>query len=328
MRTRARFVSVVPNAGLPLMGPNGETIYPEGPEELARELAAFVRDFGVNVVGGCCGTTPAHIAALCAAVEAVVRKPRPDAERGEEVASAITAVALEQQPRPLIVGERINAQGSRKIKRLLLEDGYDDIVLVAREQVAGGAHVLDVCCALTERADEEAQMRELVRRLAQAIEAPLAIDTTELKVLEAALQNYPGRAIVNSVHLEAGRSKIDSVLPLAREHGAAVIALTIDESGMAKTAARKTEVARRIYDIAVGEYGLPPGALIFDALTFTLATGESEFLTSAVETIEGIRAHQARAAGAFSRRSAFRTYRSASSPTRAPRSTRSFSIIA
>ena len=288
-RARA-FVSVVPNAGLPLMGPNGETIYPEGPEELARELAAFVADFGVNVVGGCCGTTPAHIAALCAAVEAVVRKPRPVPERGEEVASAITAVALEQQPRPLIVGERINAQGSRKIKRLLLEDGYDDIVLVAREQVAGGAHVLDVCCALTERADEEAQMRELVRRLAQAIEAPLAIDTTEVKVLEAALQNYPGGAIVNSVHLEAGRSKIDSVLPLAREHGAAVIALTIDESGMAKTATRKTEVAKRIYDIAVGEHGLPPGALIFDALTFTLATGESEFLTSALETIEGIRA--------------------------------------
>jgi 5-methyltetrahydrofolate--homocysteine methyltransferase len=288
---RARtFVSVVPNAGLPLMGPNGETIYPEGPEELARELAAFVADFGVNVVGGCCGTTPAHVAALRDAVEAVVRKPRPAPERGEEVASAITAIALEQQPRPLIVGERINAQGSRKIKRLLLEDGYDDIVLVAREQLAEGAHVLDVCCALTERADEDAQMRELARRLAQAIEAPLAIDTTEVKVLETALQNYPGRAIVNSVHLEAGRAKIDTVLPLAREHGAAVIALTIDEIGMAKTAARKAEIAKRIYDIAVGEHGLPPGALIFDPLTFTLATGESEFLASALETIEGIRA--------------------------------------
>jgi 5-methyltetrahydrofolate--homocysteine methyltransferase len=284
------FVSVVPNAGLPLMGPNGETIYPEGPLELAAELVAFVRDFGVNIVGGCCGTTPDHIAALRDAVASVERKPRPILAPGEEVASAITAVALEQEPRPLIVGERINAQGSRKIKRLLLEDRYDDIVLVAREQVEGGAHVLDVCCALTERSDEDEQMRQLVRRLAQSIEAPLAIDSTEPAVLEVALQNYPGRAILNSVHLESGRAKMDAVLPLAREHGAAVVALTIDESGMAKTAARKVEVARRIYEIAVGEYGLPSGALIFDALTFTLATGEAEFAASAVETIEGIRA--------------------------------------
>jgi 5-methyltetrahydrofolate--homocysteine methyltransferase len=283
------FVSVIPNAGLPLMGPQGETIYPEGPQELAAELVAFVRDFGVEAVGGCCGTTPAHISALREAVAAVQRAKRSRAQRPQEVASAMTAISLEQQPRPLIVGERINAQGSRKIKRLLLDDRYDDIVLIAREQVEGGAHVLDLCCALTERPDEEVQMRELVRRLAQSIEAPLAIDSTEPKVLEAALQNYPGRAILNSVNLEAGRAKLDAVLPLAREHGAAVVALTIDESGMAKTAERKLEVARRIYDIAVGEYGLPPGALIFDDLTFTLATGEPEFLNSAVETIEGIR---------------------------------------
>ncbi|MGB8965846.1 MAG: methionine synthase [Candidatus Cybelea sp.] len=283
------FVSVIPNAGLPLMGPQGETIYPEGPEELARELAAFVGDFGVNVVGGCCGTTPEHIAALCDAVASVERKPRPQVERAQEVASAITAVGLEQTPRPLIVGERINAQGSRRIKRLLLEDHYDEIVLVAREQVEGGAHVLDVCCALTERPDEDEQMRQIVRSLAQSIEAPLMIDSTEPKVLQVALENYPGRAILNSVHLESGRLKMDAVLPLAREHGAAVVALTIDESGMAKTATRKLEVARRIYEIAVGEYEVPPGALIFDALTFTLATGEAEFLTSAIETIEGIR---------------------------------------
>ncbi|MBV9718558.1 MAG: methionine synthase [Candidatus Eremiobacteraeota bacterium] len=284
------FVSVVPNAGLPLMGPQGETIYPEGPEELAGELAGFVRDFGVDAVGGCCGTTPAHVAALRVAVESVQRKRRTALAGPQEAASAITAVALEQEPRPLIVGERINSQGSRKIKRLLLEDRYDDIVLIARDQVEGGAHLLDICCALTERSDESEQMRELARRLAQSIEAPLVIDSTEPSVLESALQNYPGRAILNSVHLEAGRAKIDLVLPLAREHGAAVVALTIDENGMAKTGARKLEVARRIYDIVVGEYGIPPGALIFDALTFTLATGEHEFASSAVETIEGIRA--------------------------------------
>ena len=204
----------------------------------------------------------------------------------------MTAVALEQRPRPLIVGERINSQGSRRIKRFLLDDDYDAIALVAREQVEGGAHVLDVCCALTERADEDAQMREVTRKLAQSIEAPLMLDSTEPGVLKTALQNYPGRAIVNSVHLEAGRSKIDVVLPLVLEHGAGVVALTIDESGMAKTVERKLAVARRIYDIVVGEFGLPPGALIFDDLTFTLATGEDEFRKSAVETIEGIRADQ------------------------------------
>ncbi len=292
------FVSVIPNAGLPLMGPKGETIYPETPEELAGELAAFVTDFGVNAVGGCCGSTPAHIRALRDALAKTIAAPRvipskrsgsKDEGRPQDVASAMTAVALEQQPRPLIVGERINAQGSRKIKRLLLEEKYDDVVLVAREQVEGGAHVLDVCCALTERPDEEVQMGEIVRRLAQSIEAPLMIDSTEPKVLEVALQHYPGRAILNSVHLESGRAKIDAVLPMAVEHGAAVVALTIDETGMAKTAERKLEVARRIHDIVVGEYGLPPGALIFDDLTFTLATGEAEFLSSAVETIEGIR---------------------------------------
>ena len=208
----------------------------------------------------------------------------------------MTAVSLEQEPRPLLVGERINSQGSRKIKRLLLEDNYDDIALVAREQVEGGAHVLDVCVALTERPDEDVQMREVVRKLAQSIEAPLMIDSTEPRVIEIALKNYPGRAIVNSVHLEAGRAKIDVVMPTVVEHGAAVVALTIDEVGMAKTAERKLEVARRIHEIVCGEYGLPPGALIFDDLTFTLATGEPEFLDSAVATIDGIRADQARAA--------------------------------
>ncbi|HET9030454.1 MAG TPA: methionine synthase [Candidatus Aquilonibacter sp.] len=286
------FVSVIPNAGLPLMGPKGETIYPESPEELAAELADFVKEFGVNVIGGCCGSTPAHITAIRERVSQITRRRErlalPDT-RPQFAASAMTGVALEQEPRPLLVGERINSQGSRKIKRLLLEDGYDDIMLVAREQVEGGAHVLDVCCALTERTDEDVQMRELVRRLAQSIEAPLMIDSTEPRVMQVALEHYPGRAILNSVHLEAGRAKMDVVLPLAVEHGAAVVALTIDESGMAKTAQRKLEVARRIHEIVVGEYGLPAGALIFDDLTFTLATGDPEFSTSAIETIEGIR---------------------------------------
>jgi len=289
----AQYVSVIPNAGLPLMGPKGETIYPESPEELAGELADFVREFGVNVVGGCCGSTPAHIRALRAAIDALeaegVRGRTPSPKPLQWAASAMTGVALEQEPRPLLVGERINSQGSRRMKRLLLADDYDSIGLVAREQVEGGAHVLDICVALTERTDEDVQMREVVRKLAQSIEAPLMIDSTEPKVVEVALQNYPGRAIVNSVHLEAGRAKMDVVVPLAKEHGAALVALTIDESGMAKTAQRKLDVAKRIHGIVCGEYGIPDGALVFDDLTFTLATGDQEFADSAVETIEGIR---------------------------------------
>lgn len=289
-----RPISVVPNAGLPLMGPKGETIYPQQPEELAAELADFVRQFGVNAIGGCCGTTPAHIAAIRRAVDDLeregIRGREPQPRPRQFVASAMTAAALEQEPRPLLVGERLNSQGSRKIKRMLLADDYDDIMLVAREQVEGGAHVLDVCCALTERVDEDEQMRILVRKLAQSVETPLMIDSTEPKVIEAALEANPGRAIVNSINLENGRGKVDSVMPLVKEHGAAVVALTIDEQGMAKTAERKLEIARRIHEIVTGEFEIPAGALIFDDLTFTLATGDEEYINSAVETIDGIRA--------------------------------------
>jgi 5-methyltetrahydrofolate--homocysteine methyltransferase len=292
-----RFISVIPNAGLPIMGPKGETIYLETPEELAEELSDFVREFGVNAIGGCCGTTPEHISAISDVVLSLskdgINGRIPTPKPTQFVASAMTAISLEQEPRPLLVGERINSQGSRKLKRLLLEEQYDDIAVLARDQVDGGAHVLDICCALTERTDEDEQMRTVVRKLAQSVEAPLMIDSTEPRVIKAALENYPGRAIINSVHLESGRAKVDSVLPMAKEHGAAVVALTIDESGMAKTRQRKAEVAQRIYDIVVGEYGLPPGALIFDDLTFTLATGDAEYIDSAVESIEGIRAIKA-----------------------------------
>jgi 5-methyltetrahydrofolate--homocysteine methyltransferase len=288
------YVSVIPNAGLPLMGSKGETIYPETPDEMAQALGAFVSDFGVNAIGGCCGTTPAHVAAFRATVDALARAGTrgrvPQAKPLQFAASAMTAVALVQDGSPLLIGERINAQGSRKIKRLLLEENYDEITLVAREQVEGGAHLLDVCTALTERTDEDAQMATIVKRLAQSVEAPLVIDSTEPRVIEAALKIYAGRAVVNSIHLENGRAKIDDVMPLVREAGAAVVALTIDESGMAKTAERKLAVARRIHDIVTTEFDLPPGALIVDALTFTLATGDPEFQHSAVETIEGIRA--------------------------------------
>ncbi|MGH2800828.1 MAG: dihydropteroate synthase, partial [Thermoleophilaceae bacterium] len=191
--------------------------------------------------------------------------------------------------RPTLVGERVNSQGSRKAKELLLADDYDGLVQVAEDQVTGGAHVLDVCVALTERQDEDEQMREVVKRIALSQPAPIQVDSTEPDVILAALEQIPGRAIVNSINLEAGRDKLDVVVPLAKAHGAAVIALTIDEVGMAKTADRKLEVARRIVELACDEHGLDREALIFDALTFTLTTGDEEWRPSAVETIEGIR---------------------------------------
>lgn len=284
-------ISVLPNAGLPL-NIDGKAVYPEKPAPFADALEAFVDDFGVSVVGGCCGSTPEHIRVLAERVRGKAPRRAP-VEYVPAVSSGMRAVALHQEPRPLLIGERVNAQGSRKVKGLLLADDYDGLVEVARDQVEGGAHVLDVCVALTERADEADMMRNVVRKLAMSVEAPLVFDSTEPAVLLEALRCYPGRAIVNSINLENGRVRCDAVLPMVVEHGAAVIALTIDPVGMAKTAARKLEVAQAIHAIACDEYGLPPEALIFDALTFTLATGEEEFNRSAVETIAGIKAIKA-----------------------------------
>jgi len=281
-------VHCIPNAGLPLQGPDGETIFPEEPEPLAATLGEFVERYGVGIVGGCCGTTPAHIAAIRERVGGRAPGERP-APGPIEVSSMMTSTALVQEPRPTLVGERVNSQGSRKAKELLLADDYDGLVQVAEDQVEGGAHVLDVCVALTERQDEDEQMAAVVKRVSLTQPAPIQVDSTEPEVLKAALETIPGRAIVNSINLEAGRDKADAVIPLAKAHGAALIALTIDEVGMAKTAERKVEIAERIRDIACEEHGLDPEALVFDALTFTLTTGDEEWKPSAVETIEGIR---------------------------------------
>jgi len=303
-------VACIPNAGLPVNTGIGEAIYPLEPEAMAEALHEFVTRFGVRIIGGCCGTTPAHLKAV---VETVNSSPPPfppfeggarggwvpaaggpgevESPRAREprISSAMRAITMRQDPAPLLIGERINSQGSRKVKRLLLEENYEEILAIAREQVESGAHALDVCVALTERQDEAEQMRKLVHLLSATVETPLVIDSTERDVIEAALKAAPGRVIINSINMERGRERIDAIVPLAKAHGAALIALTIDEQGMAKTAERKLEVARRIYDIVVGEYGLAPADLIFDALTFTLATGDAEFRRSAIETIEGIR---------------------------------------
>jgi 5-methyltetrahydrofolate--homocysteine methyltransferase len=281
-------VHCIPNAGLPLQGPDGETIFPEEPGPLAATLGEFVERYGVGIVGGCCGTTPEHIAAIGERVEGRVPGERP-APGPPQLSSMMTATPLVQEPRPTLVGERVNSQGSRKAKELLLADDYDGLVQVAEDQVEGGAHVLDVCVALTERQDEDEQMVAVVERVSLTQPAPIQVDSTEPEVIEAALEKIPGRAIVNSINLEAGPDKANVVVPLAVAHGAALIALTIDEVGMAKTAERKVEIAKRIRDLACEEHGLDPEALIFDALTFTLTTGDEEWKPSAVETIEGIR---------------------------------------
>src|SRR5918999_2691480 len=241
-------IHCIPNAGIPHQGPNGETIFPETPDQLSTVLGEFVERYGVNIVGGCCGTTPDHIYALKQRVHGRASSHRP-AARPRHVASMIAAAPLVQEPAPTLVGERVNSQGSRKAKELLLADDYDGLLQVAEDQVEGGAHVLDVCVALTERVDEGEQMRQVVKRISLSQPAPIQIDSTEPEVIETALEQIPGRAIVNSVNLEAGRDKLDKVVPIALAHGAALIALTIDEVGMAKTRERKLEVARRIHDL-------------------------------------------------------------------------------
>jgi 5-methyltetrahydrofolate--homocysteine methyltransferase len=289
-------VACIPNAGLPLQGPDGETIFPEKPGPLAEALGEFVERYGVGVVGGCCGTTPDHIRAIAERVDGCKFEPRVGGRlggrpnpRAPHLSSMIAATTLVQEPRPTMVGERVNSQGSRKAKELLLADDYDGLVQIAEDQVTGGAHVLDLCVALTERVDEDEQMRLLAKRISLTQEPPIQIDSTEPEVIERALEQIPGRAIVNSVNLEAGRDKLDRVVPVALAHGAALIALTIDEVGMAKTAQRKVEIAQRIRDLCCEEHGLDPQVLIFDCLTFTLTTGDEEWRPSAVETIEGIR---------------------------------------
>src|SRR6185312_2821667 len=288
-------LSVIPNAGLPLNTGTGDAIYPLEPAPMADALGEFVRDFGVRIVGGRCGTTPEHLAAIVTRVNEL-RAPgaKPSTREREEprlpmVSSAMRATSLRQTPPPLIVGERVNAQGSRRVKRFLLAEDYESIVEVGREQVDSGAPVMDVCVGLNEPSEEAEPMSQVVKLLSMGVEAPLMIDSTEANVVAAALEHVPGRAIVNSINMENGRKRIESIVPLVKKHGAAVVALTIDEIGMAKTRERKLEVARKIYDIAVGEYGLAPEDLLYDALTFTLATGDAEWIDSAAETIEGIR---------------------------------------
>ena len=292
-------ISVLPNAGLPL-NVDGEAVYPMEPEPFSEMVAEFTR-WGVSVVGGCCGTHAEHLSKLYNKVHghsyedelAHQAKRRAPVEREIDLApsasSNMRAVPMVQNPGPTMIGERVNTQGSRKVKQLLLADDYDSVVPIAVQQVDSGAHMLDVQVALTERADEAEQMKTLVKKLSMAVEVPLIIDVTDPPVAEAALSVYPGRAIINGNNLENGRERIDKVMPIAQKYGAGVLSMTIDEVGMAHTRDKKLEIAQRITDIAVSDYGLAPEDLIFDALTFPLTTGQEDLREDAIETLEGIR---------------------------------------
>jgi 5-methyltetrahydrofolate--homocysteine methyltransferase len=286
------FISVQPNAGLPELV-DGRAHYPLGAAELAQWLERFVLEDGVAMIGGCCGTEATHIAALDAMLRRLGqgrRRPAPHARRvvwTPAVASLYGQVPLRQENAWLSIGERCNANGSRKFRSLQDAGDWDGCIEMAREQVREGSHTLDLCTAFVGR-DEVADMSQAVTRMRGAVNAPLVIDSTEYPVLEAALQLYGGKPIINSINFEDGEDAADRRLRLARRFGAAVIALTIDETGMAKEVDHKLAVARRLYDFACGKHGLPAADLLFDPLTFTICTGNEDDRKLGLNTLEAI----------------------------------------
>lgn len=288
------FVSVLPNAGLP-ENVDGETVYKLTPEQLAESLRHFAFEEGVNIVGGCCGTTPEHLKAVVDAVGNRSPKKR-SVEFIPSVSSIYSSVALEIDNPPLIVGERTNTNGSRKFKRLLEKDDLDGMVAMARGQEKEGAHILDVCTAYVGR-DENADMVRFISRLNTELSIPIMIDSTEYPVLDSALQCIAGKPVVNSINLEDGEESMRRKLGLITRFGAATVALTIDEDGMAKTLDKKVAVAKRIYDICLEE-GMPASDIIFDALTFTLSTGNDEDRRLGLETLEAIKSIKSTLPGA------------------------------
>ena len=282
-------VMVMPNAGLPVLTADGAS-YPLGPEELATAHEQFVKEFGLSMVGGCCGTTPEHLGAVVRRLSGSTKAARnPVPEPG--VASLYQHVPLTQDNTYLAIGERTNANGSKAFREALLDGRIDDCVDIAKKQVRDGAHLLDVCIDYVGR-DGVADIQEIVTRLAQASTLPLVIDSTEPAVIKAGMELIGGRPVVNSVNFEDGEgpgSRFDTIMPLVKEHGAAVIALTIDEEGQARTTADKVRIASRLIDTLTEGWGLKREDIIVDCLTFPIATGQEETRRDAVETIEAIR---------------------------------------
>ena len=288
-------LSVQPNAGLPELV-DGQTHYPLGPAELASWLERFVSEDGMNLIGGCCGTSTPHITAL----DAMLRKrggfrPAPVARKPvwvPGVASLYQSVPLRQENAIFAIGERCNANGSKKWRELQAKHDWDGCVAMGREQIGEGSHALDICTAFVGR-DEMHEMTEVVRRFTGSVNAPLVIDSTETPVIEAALKLHGGKPIINSINFEDGEKHAADRLRLAKQFGAAVVALTIDEVGMAKTAEDKLRIARRLVDFACNQHGLPQSDLLIDPLTFTIATGNEDDRKLAQWTLEGIAAIRA-----------------------------------
>ena len=280
-----REISVHSNAGLP-QNRGGYTFYPMGPREFTERQEKFLEIDGVSFLGGCCGTTPQHILELSRKVQSVIPK-KSTGSHDASLASLFQSVPLVQNPAPFLMGERSNATGSKAFRELLLAEDYEGTLSVAQQQVRASAHGLDVSVGFAGR-DEQKDMNEVIRRYAQNIALPLMPDSTQVPALETALKLIGGKAIINSVNLEDGIEKFDTICKMAKRYGASLVCLTIDEVGMAKTAQSKVEIAQRMYDLATKKHGLRSDNLVFDLLTFTVGSGDAEYHTAAIETIDAI----------------------------------------
>jgi 5-methyltetrahydrofolate--homocysteine methyltransferase len=289
-------VSVIPNAGIP-ENVGGHAVFKETPESLSKDLAHFARDLGVSIVGGCCGTTPAHLKAVVEAVKDIVPMKR-DVPRTAASSSIFIQQPYRQDTSFLIIGERVNASGSKKMRDLLNAEDWDGLVSLAREQEREGAHVLDVNVDFVGR-DGEKDMHELASRLVTNVKIPLMFDSTEWQKMEAGLQHAGGKCILNSTNYEDGEPRFLKVLDLAKQYGAGVVIGTIDEQGMARAAEGKFAIAKRAYEQAT-QFGIPADDIFFDALALPISTGIEEDRRNALETIEGIRRIKAELPGAFS----------------------------
>src|SRR5215468_8466289 len=280
-------ISVLPNAGLP-HNEGGHAVYKLQPEELAKYHRHFVVDYGVRIVGGCCGTKPEHLKAVVDAVSNAEPAKR-EVKAVGAASSAYTSVPLDLEPKPLIVAEEMNTTTRvEHFRNLVRGKKYDDILALAKKLVNDGSHMLDLCCAIVGE-DEKGYITSILERVATRVPAPILVDSTEADVVEEALQRIPGKAIINSINLEDGEKRTSKVLPMAKRYGAAVIALTIDEDGMALTADKKAAIAKRIYDLATGKYGIDSTDLIFDALTLPISTGQEEYRTAGMETLNAVK---------------------------------------
>ena len=282
-------ISVMPNAGLPVLGPNGAT-YPLTPDELAASLNEFVKNYGVGLIGGCCGTTPDHLKAVVNSVRGThVEFRKPELERG--ASSLYQFVPFRQDNSYLAIGERTNANGSRAFREALLADDWQTCVEIARDQIRDGAHMLDLSVDYVGR-DGVSDMREISSRLATASTLPIMLDSTEPAVIQAGLEQLGGRCVINSVNYEDGdgpQSRFARIMPIVKEHGAAVVALTIDEDGQARTKDWKLKVATRLIDNLTSTWGMNVGDILIDCLTFPIATGQEETRKDGVETLAAIK---------------------------------------